>query len=142
MRVNNLLERKNRREAERNGKEKPSAPKATKGSHKGSEKSMRQSRQSNRGGKKKTDKGKKEKSSFGKKIVPSAKATSLLNKNRLLEHSSDDELDGGDQIQQENQAKQELEELDRLYFINDENQMDVTDGFFGKGPKQYGSKKN
>ena len=103
MRVNNLLERKNRREAERNGKEKPSAPKATKGSHKGShkdsEKSMRQSRQSNRGGKKKTDKGKKEKSSFGKKIVPATKAASLLSKNRLLEHSSDDEHDGGDQIQ-------------------------------------------
>ena len=64
MRVNNLLERKNRREAERNGKEKPSAPKTkTKGSHKdshkGSEKSMRQSKHSNMGGKKKKDKGKK-----------------------------------------------------------------------------------
>ena len=32
------------------------------------------------------------------------------------------------------QAKQELEDLDRLYFIDDENDMNNTDGLFNKGP--------
>ena len=56
----------------------------------------------------------------------------LLDKKRtrLYSHSSDEDGDG-DNDRRDAQAKEELEELDKQFFINDDN-MDATDGFFNK----------
>ena len=142
MRVNNLLERKNRREAERNGRAQNQSNQMT-NTQKSEKSNFSHKRNTTPKGimSRKSKSKKTQKSNLGRKAAPS-KAASHLNKNRLLDHSSDEEdHEGGDQSRREHLAKQELEELDRQYFINDDN-MDATDGFFNKAANKYGGKKH
>ena len=55
---------------------------------------------------------------------------------------ADEDSDDGDVSRREKQARQELEELDRQYFIGDADNIDATDGFFNKGNYGYGHKKH
>lgn len=57
----------------------------------------------------------------------------------LLNESSDDDI--GDNSRRERMEKQELEELDRRYFIQDES-MDDSDAFYNKAQAKYGTKKH
>ena len=128
MRVNNLIERKNKREAVRNGQALPANATNTSGftSKSRASRFSRVSRKS----KKSNLKTKAKQSTF----KPSSDLTDT--KTRKAGDSSEDEFSGA---KRERQVLQDLEELDLKYLVNEDEDEDLL---FQRGNKKQTAKQN